>query len=113
MAASLTVPGPRALPLLGASAELARFLRDPIAAIGRLFRAHGPITALVVGARTRVVSTEANVPGTVFLYGPELNRALYTNHTDFHKCGLPGPLYPREPVSPRQRPITRMLTGLF
>ncbi|HTA91311.1 MAG TPA: cytochrome P450, partial [Polyangiaceae bacterium] len=26
---------------------------------------------------------------------------------------LPGPLYPREPVSPRKRPITRMLTGLF
>ncbi len=101
------------MPLLGASAEIARFLRDPIAAIGRLFKAHGPITALVVGARTRVVSTEANVPGTVFLFGPELNRALYTNHTDFHKCGLPGPLYPREPVSPRQRPITRMLTGLF
>jgi cytochrome P450 len=113
MAASLTVPGPRALPLLGASAEVARFLLDPIGAIGRLFRLHGPITSLVVGARTRVVSTETNVPGTVFLYGPELNRALYTNHADFHKCGLPGPLYPREPVSPRKRPITRMLTGLF
>ncbi|HWZ92894.1 MAG TPA: cytochrome P450 [Polyangiaceae bacterium] len=113
MAASLTVPGPRALPLLGAAGQLARFLLDPIAAVGRLFREHGPIAALVVGAKTRVVSTEPNVPGTVFVHGPELNRALLTNHADFHKCGLPGPLYPREPVSPRQRPITRMLTGLF
>jgi cytochrome P450 len=115
MSASLPapVPGPRALPLLGATAELARFLLDPIEAIGRLFRIHGPIAALCVGARTRVVSTESNVPGTVFLYGPELNRALLTNHADFHKCGLPGPLYPKEPVSARKRPVTRMLTGLF
>jgi cytochrome P450 len=113
MSAALSVPGPRALPVLGAAAEIARFLLDPLDAVGRLFRLHGPIAALVVGARTRVVSTEPNVPGTVFVYGPELNRALLTNHADFHKCGLSGPLYPREPVSPRQRPVTRMLTGLF
>ena len=107
------VPGPRALPVLGAAAEIARFLRDPIEAIGRLFRLYGPLSALAVGARTRVVSTEADVPGTVFVYGPELNRELLTNHADFHKCGLPGPLYPSEPVSARKRPVTRMLTGLF
>ncbi|HEY4102452.1 MAG TPA: cytochrome P450 [Polyangiaceae bacterium] len=109
----MSVPGPRALPLVGATPELARFLADPIAAIGRLFRLHGPITALAVGARTRVVSTEPNPPGTLFLYGPELIRALLTNHTDFHKCGLAGPLYPQNPEAPRQKPVTRMLTGLF
>src|SRR5450432_2362651 len=113
MSTPLSVPGPRALPVLGAAAEIARFLLDPLDAVGRLFRLHGPIAALVVGARTRVVSTEPNVPGTVFLHGPELNHALLTNHADFHKCGLSGPLYPEEPVSARQRPITRMLTGLF
>ncbi len=113
MSARSSVPGPRALPVLGASVELVRFLHDPIEAIGRLFRLYGPITALTVGARTRVVSTEQNVPGTVFVHGPELNRALLTNHADFHKCGLAGPLYPQHPVSPRQRPVTRMLTGLF
>src|SRR5450432_3308226 len=113
MSASLTVPGPRALPVLGATVEVLRFLFDPIAVVGRLFREHGPIAALVVGSPTRVVSTEANVPGTVFLYGPELMRALLTNHSDFHKCGLVGPLQPVEPISPRKRPITRMLTGLF
>jgi len=113
MSTLLSVPGPRALPVLGATAEIARFLLDPLDAVGRLFRLHGPIAALVVGARTRVVSTEPNVPGTVFLHGPELNHALLTNHADFHKCGLSGPLYPVEPVSARKRPITRMLTGLF
>jgi cytochrome P450 len=113
MSKLVAVPGPRALPVLGAAAELARFLFDPIDAIGRLFRLYGPLSALAIGARTRVVSTEQNVPGTVFVYGPELNRELLTNHADFHKCGLPGPLYPREPVSARTQPVTRMLTGLF
>jgi len=109
----LALPGPPALPVLGATRELARFLRDPIAAVGRLFDEYGQIAALVVGARTRLVSTEPNPPGTVFLYGPDLMHALLTNHTDFHKCGLAGPLYPAEPISARKRPLTRMLTGLF
>jgi len=108
-----SVPGPRALPVLGPARELARFLRDPIAAVGRLFAEFGPIAALVVGARTRLVSTEPNPPGTVFLYGPDLMHALLTNHTDFHKCGLAGPLYPEAPIADRKRPLTRMLTGLF
>lgn len=113
MSASLSVPGPRALPVLGATAELLRFLVDPLEYVGRLFREHGPLAALTVGSPTRLVSTEPNVPGTLFLYGPELNRALLTNHADFHKCALTGPLYPREPLSARKRPLTRMLTGLF
>ncbi len=113
MGASLSVPGPRALPLLGATAELLRFIADPIEAVGRLFRDHGPIASLVVGSPTRLVSTQPNVPGTVFVHGPEYNRALLTNHADFHKCALTGPLYPVQPLSARTRPLTRMLTGLF
>jgi len=107
------VPGPRALPLLGAGAELLRFVLDPIGHVGALFRDYGPIAQLAVGSPTRLVSTEPNASGTVFLFGPELNRALLTNHADFHKCALTGPLYPREPLTPRTRPLTRMLTGLF
>ena len=112
-ATPLRVPGPRALPVLGATAQLVRFLIDPLAFVGQLFREYGPIAALVVGSPTRLVSTEPGVPGTLFLYGPELNRALLTNHADFHKCALTGPLYPREPLTERTRPLTRMLTGLF
>jgi cytochrome P450 len=99
--------------VLGATVELLRFVLDPIEFVGRLFRQHGPIAQLVVGSPTRLVSTKPNVPGTIFLYGPELNRALLTNHADFHKCALTGPLYPEEPLSARTRPLTRMLTGLF
>ena len=113
MSASLSVPGPAALPVLGPTAELLRFLLDPIAHVGSLFDKYGPIAQLVVGSPTRVVSTFANVPGTVFVFGPEYNRALLTNHTDFHKCALTGPLYPEEPLSPRTRPLRRTLTGLF
>ena len=113
MSASLKVPGPSALPLLGPIAELLRFVLDPISHVGALFEKYGPIAQLVVGSPTRIVSTERNVPGTVFLFGPEYNRALLTNHADFHKCALTGPLYPSEPLSPRTRPLTRMLTGLF
>ncbi len=107
------MPGPRALPLLGPVAELLRFVLDPISHVGTLFERYGAIAQLVVGSPTRIVSTERKVPGTVFLFGPEYNRALLTNHADFHKCALTGPLYPSEPLSPRTRPLTRMLTGLF
>ena len=109
----LNVPGPRALPVLGGSAEIVRFLLDPLEFVGRLFQEYGPIVALVVGSPTRLVSTEPGVPGTLFLHGPEWNRALLTNHVDFHKCALTGPLYPQAPITPRTRPLTRTLTGLF
>ena len=107
------MPGPHALPVLGPTAELLRFVLDPITHVGALFEKYGPIVQLVVGSPTRIVSTERKVPGTVFVFGPEYNRALLTNHADFHKCALSGPLWPEEPISPRQRPLTRMLTGLF
>ena len=113
MTASRSVPGPPALPVLGATAELVRFVLDPISHVGALFEKYGPIAQLVVGSPTRIVSTERQVPGTVFLYGPEYNRALLTNHADYHKCALSGPLYPSDGVTPRTRPLTRMLTGLF
>ncbi|HEX2674086.1 MAG TPA: cytochrome P450 [Polyangiaceae bacterium] len=113
MSASLSVPGPTSLPVLGPVAQLLRFVLDPIAHVGRLFETYGPIAQLVVGSPTRVVSTQPNVPGTVFLYGPEYNRALLTNHADYHKCALSGPLWPEEPLTERTRPLTRMLTGLF
>ncbi len=113
MSAPRSVPGPRALPVLGATKELLRFVLDPLDFVGELFERYGPIAQLVVGKPTRIVSTERGVPGTVFVYGPELNRALLTNHADFHKCALSGPLYPEAPLTERTRPLTRMLTGLF
>jgi len=109
----LTLPGPRPWPVLGANGNLIQFLSDPLRHIGALFECHGPVVSLVQGRRTRLVSTERDVPGTVFIHGPDLNRVLLSDHDGFHKCALAGPLYPSPPVSERARPLTRLLTGLF
>jgi len=112
MSAALSVPGPAPSFLLGKNGNLLRFLVDPLEYIGQTFARYGKIAVLVNGRTTRLVSTKSS-PGTVFLYGPELNRALLTGHGEFHKCALSGPLYPAGAITERTRPLTRMLTGLF
>jgi cytochrome P450 len=107
------VPGPRKVPLLGANGHLLRFALDPLAYTERLFERYGPIAQLAQGSARAIVSTEKGVPGTVFLYGPELNRRFLTEHDRFHKCALSGPMYPSDTTKPRTRPLTRLLTGLF
>lgn len=107
------IPGPRPLPLLGGLGHVGRFLLEPLGYVGRLFSQYGPIAALVQDQAIRLVSTDPNVPATIFVRGAELNRELLGNHDDFHKCAIPGPLWPGEPLTERTRPLTRMLTGLF
>jgi cytochrome P450 len=99
--------------VIGTNGHLLRFALDPLAYTERLFAAYGPIAQLARGSARPIVSTERLVPGTVFLYGPELNRRLLTEHDRFHKCSLSGPLYPSDVEKPRTRPLTRLLTGLF
>ena len=108
-----SVPGPRPFPVIGTNGHLLRFALDPLAYTERLFTAYGPIAQLAHGSARPIVSTERPVPATVFLYGPELNRRLLTEHDRFHKCSLSGPLYPSDVEKPRTRPLTRLLTGLF
>lgn len=108
-----SLPGPPGWPLIGGLGPIARFLIEPLGYLERLFREYGPIVALAQDAPVRLASTARSVPATVFVCGPELNRALLGNHDDFHKSALSGPLWPREPLSDRTRPLTRVLTGLF
>lgn len=110
---ALAIPGPAPLPILGGAGRLLSFVIDPLRYAGELFARYGQIAVLVRGRPTRVVSTERDVPGTVFLYGPELNRQLLTGHDEFHKCALTGPLYPGEPTNERRQPLLRTMTGLF
>ncbi|MGC4090907.1 MAG: cytochrome P450 [Polyangiaceae bacterium] len=112
MSFALSVPGPNPTPILGRSGNLLQFAIDPVRYVGTLFERYGRIAVLVRGS-TRLVSIERGVPATVFLYGPELNRALLTGHDEFHKSALSGPLYPQEPINERRQPLTRLLTGLF
>jgi cytochrome P450 len=109
----LSVPGPRPMPLFGAFGNVVQFVRDPLGHAERLFRRYGPVACLAEGRSTWLVSTDPHPPGTVLFYGAELNRQVFSQHTVYHKSALSGPLYPHGQVSARQRPLTRMLTGLF
>jgi cytochrome P450 len=108
-----SVPGPPASRLLGPLGNVFDFVRDPLGHAGRLFAEHGPIVCLARGRSTWLVSTQADPPGTVFLYGAELNRKLFSQHASYDKSALTGPLHPQGTPSVRQRPLLHMLGGLF
>lgn len=109
----LSVPGPPPTRWAGALGNVFQFVRDPIAHADRLFAEHGRMACLARGRSTWLVATDARPPGTVLLYGADLNRQLFSQHGVFHKSALSGPLFPHGNASPRQRPLSRMLTGLF
>lgn len=109
----LGVPGPRAMPLVGPLGNVGLFVADPLKYVGRLFAEYGPLAALVFGRSTWLVATRPRPPGTVFLYGAELNRELFSQHGRYHKSALSGPLYPQGEPSERRRPLQRLFTGLF
>ena len=99
--------------MLGTSGNLLRFVLDPLNYVERLFAEHGPVAALVRGRSRRVASPGRDTPAVVFVHGPELNRAVLTDHERFHKTALSGPLYPKDEKNARTRPLRRLLTGLF
>jgi len=111
--AMLTVPGPRPLPLLGATGHVIRAASDTIGYARRLFAAYGPLVALSAGGGTNLYSPLPACPGTVLVYGPELVREVATQHEIFYKYPISGGMYPLEAVSPRTAPLRYFLTGLF
>jgi cytochrome P450 len=109
---TLTVPGPRPMPILGSIGNLLQLTFDPLNYMERLFKNYGPIAALVGSGRSRVFSTQPDCPGTVFVYGPELSREVEVQHDVYHKSPLSGTLYPTD-NPPRQQPLLEYVTGLF
>lgn len=103
-------PGPSPLPGLGALPHLLAFGRDPIGTAGRLFTRYGKLAA-IVRAPARMVTPSGR--GVIVATGPDINREVLTAHERYHMYALPGVFYPEENVTPRTRPITRTLTGLF
>jgi cytochrome P450 len=110
---TLDVPGPPPVPLIGPLGNVGLFVLDPLDYCDRLFAEHGRMACLARGRSTWLVSTDRDPPGTVMLYGADLNRQLFSQHALYHKSALSGPLYPQGTPSARQRPLSRMLTGLF
>jgi cytochrome P450 len=118
-----SAPGPRPLRVVGAALHALRFMRDPIASAGRLFAQYGPV-ASIVRAPIRVVNPgpgwgtgglrTATGAGVVVATGADANREVLTQHDRYHSVALSGRLYPTTAEVPeRERPLTRMMTGLF
>lgn len=109
-----TVPGPRPMPVLGSWGNFMSLMRDPIATMGRLFKTYGRVAALAAGGGPiRVFSTNPDCPGVVFVYSPELVRAVEAQHDLYHKSPLTGLYYPAEGAPPRQAALRHFISGLF
>jgi cytochrome P450 len=98
-------------------------MRDPIGQAGRLFARYGDVASLV-RAPVRIVNPgptpmipalrHATGAGIVVVNGAEKNREVLTDHDRYFMIALPGRLFPTtSPPPPREKPITRTMTGLF
>lgn len=103
-----TVPGPRPLPLIGRTMNAFRFIDDPIGHSRHLFAQYGAIVSLAEGGGTNIFSPYA-IPGTVFVYGPELIRHVRTPHEAWGTTPLSGRLYPTGDVPPRKQALKHFL----
>lgn len=119
-----SAPGPEPMRVFGAPGNLLRYFADPIGTADRLFAAYGDVVS-IVRAPVRVASpgpgrwtkhrklAEATGAGVVVVNGAEHNRTVLTQHDRFHMIALPGAMLPTGAPSERQKPVTRMMTGLF
>jgi len=102
------IPGPR--PFFGPFSAALSFFNDPIAYLDDLFGKYGHL----VWVKTPPMATPPNraYPGTVFLYGPEMIQQVVMKHDAYYRVAMSLSLYPTGEVSPRQEPVTRIMTGL-
>jgi cytochrome P450 len=105
---SRTIPGPR--PFFGPYSAALSFFNDPIGFLDALFREYGKL----IWIKTPPMATppNPNYPGTVFLYGPELLQQVVMKHDAYYRVPMSLGLYPVSKISPRQEPVTRIMTGL-
>jgi cytochrome P450 len=118
-----SAPGPEPMRFLGAIGNLVHYMRDPIGNSGRLFARYGNVVS-IVRAPVRMANpgpgwgtgklSRATGAGVVIVNGADLNREVLTQHERFHMIALPGRMLPvGERLTDRQKPMTRMFTGLF
>ncbi len=108
---------------VGATGNIFRYVRDPIAYVGKLFARYGNV-ASIVRAPARIVHPgpgwaigtlgTATGAGVVAVTGAENNREVLTQHERYQMIALTGRMFPttRE-VRPREQPLLRTMTGLF
>jgi cytochrome P450 len=103
-----TIPGPQLF--LGPYHAAISFFNDPIGYLDPLFAKYGKL----VWVKTPPMATppNPNYPGTVFLYGPELIQQVVMKHDAYYRVAMSLSLYPVGEITPRQEPVTRIMTGL-
>ncbi len=118
-----SAPGPAPMRGVGILGNIVIWMRDPIAYAGRLFERYGDVASVVRGP-LRIVNpgpspsiptlAHARGAGVVCVNGAEHNRRVLTDHERFHMIALSGRLFPTQKApTPREVPVTRMMTGLF
>ena len=107
------VPGPTPLPVIGRSLNTLQLAKDSVGYTRKLFQDYGNLVALTKGGGTRLYSPRPTCTGTVFAYGPDLVRAVATQHDTYYKYPLTGPLYRLRNQSERTKPLRHFLVGLF
>jgi cytochrome P450 len=88
------LPGPRAIPLLGARGNFIAFLRNPISYMSRLHETYGKIVSIARGTSEYV-----------FLFAPEYNRLVLSNTSLFFNLDLT--------YSHLRVPVNSSLSNLF
>lgn len=102
------IPGPGSF--LGPFGATLSFFKDPIQFLNKAFNSHGRL----IGVQTAPMATppQPGYPGTVFLYGPELIKAVSKDYDSFQRTAMSHRLYPIGAVSSRQKAVTKIMTGL-
>lgn len=118
-----SAPGPSPLPVFGVTARALGWIQDPIGTAGKLFARYGNVASIVRGP-LRIASPgpiaaipwlqRTNGAGVVCVNSAELNREVLNAHERYFMIALSGRLFPKD-VEPaeRERPVTRLMTGLF
>lgn len=110
---TFSVPGPKALPLIGRTLATARFFDNAITYLSELFDRYGPVAAITAGGGTRAFSSDPQCPGSVAVYGPELLRQTRLQHDNFFQHPLTGPLYGHRGDAARRAPLKTFLVSLW
>lgn len=88
------------------------FTRDPLTYMNRL-ASLGPVSALVEGGNGAIMYPDTGCDGTVFVFGPELNRQVLTQTDVFLSGPIIGPVFGKWKHDPRMSMLQRVGTGLF
>jgi cytochrome P450 len=67
------IPGPRAMPILGARGNFLKFLRDPITYTTKVYQTYGELASITKGDLTQVLA-----------FGPDYNRVVLSNADLFY-----------------------------